>query len=105
MHTTPIRLARAHQPLIKFIGKHHFSPHAPTAHPAAPPEIKQNFASFLKRSQASASSSSTSSSASSSRGDNVTVYNEWWEAPERYWTRELSKAEINAIMSGGASSW
>jgi small subunit ribosomal protein YMR-31 len=37
-----------------------------------------------------------------------TVFNEFWEAPSRFWKpkgRQLEEDEMNAIMSGGASAY
>jgi len=75
-------------------------PHTPTApdtphpHPAAPLELKQRFSEFLAKMNSSASTQSASSKS-------VGVYNEFWEAPSRFWKpriRHLEEAEMNAIM-------
>ncbi|PPQ99901.1 hypothetical protein CVT24_009582 [Panaeolus cyanescens] len=94
--------ARAHTPLIKFIGKRVFksTPDARHPHPAAPLEFKQRFSEFLEKMNAS-TKETTSSPASN-------AYSQFWEAPERLWrprVRQLSDKEIDAIMSGGASSY
>jgi len=38
----------------------------------------------------------------------TTIYTEFWQAPPRFWkprVRELEEEEMEAIMSGGASSY
>jgi len=96
--------ARAHTPLIKFLGKRSYpsTPDVPHPHPAAPIEFKQRFSEFL----AKMNSSTTSESAVKPSSD--TVFNDFWEAPPRFWkpkVRLLEEDEMNAIMSGGASSY
>ncbi|KAF9057389.1 hypothetical protein BJ165DRAFT_1520773 [Panaeolus papilionaceus] len=100
--------ARAHTPLIKFIGKRVFksTPDAPHPHPAAPLEFKQRFSEFLDRMNGSSQSPAAAKGTTSSSASNV--YSHFWEAPESIWrprVRELSDKEIAAIMSGGASSY
>ncbi|CAA7260165.1 unnamed protein product [Cyclocybe aegerita] len=99
--------ARAHTPLIKFLGRrtHPSTPDAPHPHPAAPADLKARFSEFLAKMNASGSSEPPSKSGS---GKNTTVYNEFWEAPSRLWkpkVRYIEEAEVNAIMSGGASAY
>ncbi|KAJ7050479.1 hypothetical protein C8F01DRAFT_1377562 [Mycena amicta] len=82
------RRVLTHQPLIKFLGKRSWpsTPTAPSGHPAAPPEFQKSF---------SASPAKTGGALS-----------EFWEAPVRFWrprNRDLEEAEIDAILSGGAS--
>ncbi|KAF9534419.1 hypothetical protein CPB83DRAFT_902343 [Crepidotus variabilis] len=96
--------ARAHTPLIKFIGKRTWpsSPDARHAHPAAPAEFKQHFSDFLKKME------SSKTEAASKPSSNADTYDHFWEAPGRFWkprVRQLSEAEMDAIMSGGASSY
>ena len=94
--------SRAHQPLIKFLGKHafpssrsqwtlhlrsidssqtgHTQPHA---HPAAPVEVKEG--------------GSVRQTPSPNSGSNP-VFSNFWEAPERFWRKEIEDAEIEAIL-------
>ncbi|KAJ3513333.1 hypothetical protein NLJ89_g3012 [Agrocybe chaxingu] len=115
---------RAHTPLIKFLGRRthpssrnllrfpeltlipaFVAPDAPHPHPAAPADLKARFSEFLAKMNASGASEPASKSSS---GNNTTVYNEFWEAPSRLWkpkVRYIEEAEVNAIMSGGASAY
>ncbi|KDR83343.1 hypothetical protein GALMADRAFT_54485 [Galerina marginata CBS 339.88] len=91
--------ARAHTPLIKFLGKRSYpnTPEARHPHPAAPSELKQHFSEFLAKMKSSESET-----------DATAVYSQFWEAPPRFWkpkVRQLEEDEMNAIMSGGASSY
>ncbi|TFK43132.1 hypothetical protein BDQ12DRAFT_674456 [Crucibulum laeve] len=100
--------SRVHQPLIKFLGKRSWpsTAEAPQAHPAAPAELKNHFADFVKKLEGSAESSSSKSSSKSP--SEAAVFQDFWEAPSRFWkprVRELEDAEVDAIMSGGASSF
>ncbi|KAF8239452.1 hypothetical protein L208DRAFT_52495 [Tricholoma matsutake] len=79
--------AGAHHPLIKFLGKR--------TYPSAPVELKQRFADFVKKFE--------SSEAISEKSTDKAVFSEFWEAPERFWRRDIEDAEITAILSGGAS--
>ncbi|KNZ73993.1 hypothetical protein J132_08646 [Termitomyces sp. J132] len=83
--------SRAHQPLIKFLGKRTFpnTPSVPHAHPAAPAEIKSQFSQFLKKIEASVKTSTPASTA---------LLKDFWEAPERLWKQDIEEAEIEAIM-------
>ncbi|KAF8901700.1 hypothetical protein CPB84DRAFT_1679469 [Gymnopilus junonius] len=97
--------ARVHTPLIKFLGKRSYpsTPDAPHPHPAAPAELKQRFSEFLAKMNASSSSESAAKASSG-----PAVYSEFWEAPPKFWnykTRHIEEAEIEAIMTGGASSY
>ncbi|KAF7294451.1 hypothetical protein MKEN_01437600 [Mycena kentingensis (nom. inval.)] len=90
----PTRRVLAHHPLIKFLGKRTW-PSGPTpakGHPAAPPEFQKAFSAVTSGSPASASKSGGGGALS-----------EFWEAPRRFWHRELEESEIDAITSGGAS--
>ncbi|KAF8735315.1 hypothetical protein AX14_002303 [Amanita brunnescens Koide BX004] len=87
---------KAHQPLIKFVGKRTWpsAREVPHAHPAAPSGLRPE----------SVSSPSSESFTTHSR----TVFNPYWEAPGRLWyptIRNLHDTEMDAIMSGGASLW
>ncbi|KAJ7283138.1 hypothetical protein C8J57DRAFT_1291348 [Mycena rebaudengoi] len=97
MHAS-LRVLRAHQPLIKFTGKRAWpSSTPPHAHPAAPPEFRKRFS--------DAAAAGTAKGSAPSPGGAVS---EFWEAPERFWrprVRELEESEIEAILSGGASSY
>ncbi|KAF4588129.1 hypothetical protein AB1N83_005029 [Pleurotus pulmonarius] len=104
MFATRVRLAAAHQPLIKFIGRRHWpsTPEIPHFHPAAPADLRDKSAIISKAVSQSASPSSSSKPSSSDKQ----VYSEFWEAPERFWkprVRYVPDFEIDAILSGGAS--
>ncbi|KIK59550.1 hypothetical protein GYMLUDRAFT_670773 [Collybiopsis luxurians FD-317 M1] len=94
---------RVHTPLIRFLGKRSWpsNPETPHAHPFAPSEYQsKNYAKF------SSSSSSSSPLNNKSANDNGNTFQEFWDAPERFWkprVHELEEAEIDAILSGGAS--
>jgi len=97
--------ARAHTPLIKFIGKRVWPSQLEERlpHPAAPAELKGRFAEFLAKMNFSPAKSSSGKGSS-----DVNVYREFWEAPTRFWRpriRQLTDAEMDSIMSGGASSY
>ncbi|KAF9020604.1 hypothetical protein BDZ89DRAFT_264683 [Hymenopellis radicata] len=81
-------------PLIKFIGKRTWpsGPSTPYAHPAGVPLP----AGFSK-------SAPTPGLSKSSLGP--AIFSEFWEAPKRFWMRELSADEMIAIETGGASKW
>ncbi|KJA24484.1 hypothetical protein HYPSUDRAFT_38502 [Hypholoma sublateritium FD-334 SS-4] len=100
--------ARAHTPLIKFLGKRVYpsSSAARHPHPAAPAEFKEHFPQFLARMNSAESSTHTGSTSSLESG--TAIYTEFWQAPPRFWkprVRELEEDEMEAIMSGGASSY
>ncbi|KAF5389824.1 hypothetical protein D9757_003588 [Collybiopsis confluens] len=88
---------RVHTPLIRFLGKRSWptNPGAPHAHPFAPSEYQtKNYA------------QSQSNPVSKTKSSNVNVFQEFWDAPERFWkprVHELDESEIDAILSGGAS--
>jgi len=74
-------------------------------HPAAPSELKKSFSEFVKKFEASSSSSLLDSEVKGGRSKEA--FTEFWEAPARFWKptiRELEEREIEAILSGGASS-
>ncbi|KAI0366235.1 hypothetical protein BV20DRAFT_664923 [Pilatotrama ljubarskyi] len=106
-----LRLANAHKPLIRFIGRRQWpsKPEEQHPHPFAPPELKQHFSDFLKKFESSSSapsggpSSATASSSASKSGAKGPVYQEFWQAPARLWKRELKDWEIELVQSGGAS--
>ncbi|CDO78059.1 hypothetical protein BN946_scf184826.g4 [Trametes cinnabarina] len=103
-----LRLANIHKPLIRFLGRRQWpaKPEEPHPHPFASPEAKEHFQDFLKKfqSSSSASASSGSTAASSSKGGpKGPVYQEFWQAPPRYWKRELQEWEIELVQTGGAS--
>ena len=94
--------SRAHQPLIKFLGKRIFpscqsrrtlhsrsidssqtDPTQPHAHPAAPVELKEGFSAIQTPPPNSGSHP---------------VFSNFWEAPERFWRKELEDTEIEAIL-------
>lgn len=113
MHPT-LRLATAHRPLIRFLGKRSWpssahtlhlamarqtnespAPNVQHAHPAAPEELKGSFGEFLKKFRTPVETDSGGSNSG------VHVYREYWEAPSKYWgnrTRGISEEEIDAIL-------
>ncbi|EGO01487.1 hypothetical protein SERLA73DRAFT_85167, partial [Serpula lacrymans var. lacrymans S7.3] len=91
--------AKAHQPLIRFVGKRSWpsavEPSHP--HPAAPPDYSKSFSELSENHQAPA----TNHVASESSNTAAQVYQEFWEAPSRFWqprSRELEDAEIDAVL-------
>ncbi|KAF8629591.1 hypothetical protein AX15_003337 [Amanita polypyramis BW_CC] len=89
--------ARAHQPLIKFLGKRSWPSALETPHPhlATVAGLKHQFAALTPTQPSTVS-------AASSRA----TFNYFWEIPERLRyskARELGKVEMDAVMSGGAS--
>ncbi|KAI0337561.1 hypothetical protein BDW22DRAFT_1433221 [Trametopsis cervina] len=95
---------RVHKPLINFLGKRQWpsTPEPQHPHPQAPAELQKSFSDFLNKFKLSTSQQQSNSSPSSSKGS-TQVYSDFWQAPTRFWKRELSEAEIEAITSGGAS--
>ena len=113
MHPT-IRLAAAHRPLIRFLGKRSWpssacgpslsvihwtdgsiAPDVQHAHPAAPEELKKSFGEFLKKFQSPARAGGDGS------GSGAHVYQEYWEAPSKYWSsrvKKISDEEIDAVL-------
>ncbi|KAH9853363.1 hypothetical protein C2E23DRAFT_120679 [Lenzites betulinus] len=100
-----LRLANAHKPLIRFIGRRQWptKPEEQHPHPFAPAELKQHFADFVKKFESSPSQSSSPAASSSKAGASSAVYQDFWEAPSRLWKRELQDWEIELVQSGGAS--
>ncbi|KAJ3736051.1 hypothetical protein DFJ43DRAFT_1136301 [Lentinula guzmanii] len=100
---------RVHTPLIRFLGKRSWpsGTETPHAHPFAPPEFQsKNYTQFSKGASVSGSSASPTPSSSSSGSKSGSGFQEFWEAPERFWrprVHQLEEAEIEAILSGGAS--
>ncbi|TYJ52842.1 hypothetical protein B9479_006522 [Cryptococcus floricola] len=99
--------------MIEFLGSRknlQHPPHKPSPHTCAPPEIRKAFPSFL--SQLNASSSSSSSAPASSKQDTgfkpsgkPVDFENFWEAPGYLWrTKEVGELEMDAVMSGGATS-
>ena len=72
-------------------------------HPFAPADLQKSFQEFLSKfkSSGTAPSSSTSQAPSSGsvnkQGDNVVVFSDFWQAPEKLWKRQLSEEEIEVI--------
>ena len=67
------------------------------AHPAAPEELKRSFTDFLKKFQ---SPVRTNGSGSSSGAH---VYQEYWEAPSKFWNsraKMISEEEIDGVLVG-----
>ncbi|EKD03151.1 hypothetical protein A1Q2_02600 [Trichosporon asahii var. asahii CBS 8904] len=101
---------RARNPLIKFLGKRSWPTSAakPAVHPLAPKEIQASFDDFLKKFSSAAGASVSSGPVAGA----IPLYKESskpadfedWEAPSYLWQqREFSDAEIDAVMSGGAT--
>jgi len=92
---------RVHTPLIRFLGRRSWpsSTEAPHAHPFAPAELQsKNYTQFSKGADGGGESNSSSSSKA--------VFQEFWDAPEKFWkprVHQLEEVEIDAILSGGAS--
>ncbi|RXK36045.1 hypothetical protein M231_06693 [Tremella mesenterica] len=115
-----LKAKHVYTPMIKFLGQRSklpHEPHTPSPHPAAPPEIREYFSSFLEKLQSSSSSSSPSSSSSSSswsssedkkQGLNTSQrpkketkidFEYFWQAPEGLWKqREWTEKEMEAVM-------
>lgn len=65
------------------------------AHPAAPEELKKSFADFLKKFQSPVRTNGNESS------PGVHTYQEYWEAPSKYWNsrvKKISEEEIDAVL-------
>lgn len=65
------------------------------AHPAAPEELKKLFGEFLKKFQSSTKAVSNGSTSGAQ------VYQEYWEAPSKYWNsrvKSISDEEIDAVL-------
>ncbi|KAF8603426.1 hypothetical protein BDV93DRAFT_606718 [Ceratobasidium sp. AG-I] len=96
--------ARVHTPLIHFLGKRTVptEPHTPAPHPAAPPETKTTFEEFRRKFKAYSAPTPRKGNA---KQEEVSTYNEIWEAPSRFWRSRLAltESEVDAIMSGGAA--
>ena len=113
MHPTT-RLAAVHRPLIRFLGKRSWpsstcgpglsaahwtdgsiAPDVQHAHPAAPEELKRSFGEFLKKFQSPARTNGGGSNSGAH------VYQQYWEAPSRYWNnrvKKISEEEIDAVL-------
>ena len=114
MHPT-VRVAAAHRPLIRFLGKRSWpssthstssiivgywtdgstAPDAQHAHPAAPEDLKKSFSEFLKKFQSPVKAGGNESSPGRH------VYQEYWEAPSKYWNgrlKTMSEEEIDAVL-------
>ena len=67
------------------------------AHPAAPEEFKKSFEEFLKKFQSPVKANGDRSSSG------AYVYQEYWEAPSKYWNsrmKTISEEEIDAVLVG-----
>jgi len=65
------------------------------AHPAAPEELKRSFTDFLKKFQSTVRTNGRGSSSGAH------VYQEFWEAPSKYWNSRLktiSEEEVDAVL-------
>lgn len=97
-----MRVAAAHRPLIRFLGKRSWpsTPDVQHAHPAAPEELRKSFGEFLKKFQSPMDAGGNGSITGRH------AYQEYWEAPSKYWNGRLktvSEEEIDAVLSGGAT--
>ena len=82
-------------------------PEAPHPHPLATPDLKSAFTDSLRKAQASASESSavstqggshpSSTPSQQAKGGNAQVYQNFWEAPERYWKHDLNDWEVELV--------
>ncbi|EPS95904.1 hypothetical protein FOMPIDRAFT_1025595 [Fomitopsis schrenkii] len=100
--------AAPRQPLIHFVGKRQWKSERAHPHPLATPDLKSVFTDSLRKLQASTSESSVvgaqgSASPQQAKGGNAQVYQNFWEAPERYWKRDLNEWEVELVSTGGAS--
>ncbi|KAF8841320.1 hypothetical protein BDN67DRAFT_877549, partial [Paxillus ammoniavirescens] len=82
--------ARAHKPLITFVGKRTWPSSAGPSHPhpAAPPEYRKTFSGIVQQ----------TSGKSSAR--EKPMFQDFWDAPARFWRpkhRELEEFEIEVI--------
>ncbi|KAG8218232.1 hypothetical protein J3R82DRAFT_3800 [Butyriboletus roseoflavus] len=87
----PSLSARAHKPLISFIGKRIWpSSLAPAhPHPAAPPEYRKTFSGIHQQ------------TLNTARTTEQLSFPDFWDAPARFWRpkhRELQEFEIDAIQ-------
>ncbi|KAI0352786.1 hypothetical protein OH77DRAFT_1408523 [Trametes cingulata] len=107
-----LRLANAHKPLIRFLGRRQWpsKPEEQHPHPFAPQELKQHFSDFLKKFESSSSAASggptsaaPKASSPSKSGAKGPVYQDFWQAPPRLWKHDLKDWEIELVQSGGAS--
>ncbi|TEB29581.1 hypothetical protein FA13DRAFT_1734793, partial [Coprinellus micaceus] len=103
MRSTVARFATQFRtPSIRFLGKRHLpsEPDVPHPHPQAPPDYQRVFTNHASSSNPTAAESQASEST-------VQTYTNFWEAPSRHWAyraRVPDEAEMEAIMTGGASS-
>ncbi|KAI9572457.1 hypothetical protein HD554DRAFT_2168114 [Boletus coccyginus] len=92
----PVLSARAHKPLISFIGKRISPASLATAHPhpAAPPDYRKTFSDILPQTSHTAGTTGQPS------------FRDFWDAPARFWRpkhHKVQEFEIDAIQTGGAS--
>jgi len=110
------RLLSQRTPLIKFLGKRTTPAkvdHTPQTHPAAPEPLPNSFASYRKKAQQHGPLNTTyTSSIGSHSGASLGpveagkgVNFDRSELPARYQRTPWTSAEIDAIESGGASTW
>ncbi|OJT07503.1 hypothetical protein TRAPUB_1640 [Trametes pubescens] len=94
-----LRLANAHKPLIRFLGRRQWpaKPEEQHPHPFAPSELKEHFADFVKKFQSAPSSTNAAASSASKSGTEGAVYQDFWQAPPRLWKRELRDWEIELV--------
>lgn len=70
------------------------------AHPAAPEELKKSFGEFLKKFHSPTKAGGNRSSSGAH------VYQEFWEAPSKYWNgrvKAISEEEIDAVLVSAMS--
>jgi small subunit ribosomal protein YMR-31 len=71
------------------------APDAQHPHSAAPEQFKISFGEFLKKFQSPAKAGGNGSSSGAN------VYQEYWEAPSKYWSnrvKPISEEEIDAVL-------
>lgn len=107
--------AAPRQPLIHFVGKRQWSAllyrcmrvqhsliptesEQPHPHPLAAPDLKSVFTESLMKLQASTPQASAAGSAPSQQAKgNTQAYENFWDAPERYWKHDLNEWEVELV--------
>ncbi|EJF63125.1 hypothetical protein BD309DRAFT_945311 [Dichomitus squalens] len=105
MHPS-LRLAnQARQPLIRFLGKRQWpsKPEEQHPHPFAPQELKERFGEFVKKFQTAPAAAASGSGAAKKSSSSAKVFEEFWQAPSRFWKHDLEEWEIDLVQSGGAT--
>ncbi|WVQ72951.1 hypothetical protein IAR50_002513 [Cryptococcus sp. DSM 104548] len=106
----PSQVVRAshYKSMIKFLGPRknlQHPPHKPAPHACAPPEVREAFPAFLSKLNSSASSSAVKQDTGFKPSGKPVDFENFWEAPSYLWRpKEIGELELDAIMSGGATS-